>query len=147
MRTCGERSRSASADQIIIGCAKAFEGPQPMQPHPRILMRHRQRAHGGYDGGRCRRDEPSLRRVAPVAVGMRQQRDPAREVTRRDGRWRAERPAVMDDAVDPAHAVKRLLQLPVDDLVTEEGRQEDVAFDDAAIHVGDVERAIRARGS
>ena len=53
----------------------------------------------------------------------------------------------MDDAVDAAHPVKRLVQPAVHDLVAQERRQEDVALDDAAVHVGHVQRAIGTGGA
>ena len=128
----------------------ASSAPSPSSVHERVQPRPRIAGAGGQRGQRRRDraiaalDEQPLRGVAPPAVRMLEHRDQIGRRLRRERRTRPASRRLVHDAID-APEPGRLDQAAGADLVLQVLRLVLPVLDHAAVHVGDVERAVRRR--
>ena len=117
-----------------------------MQLRPRLLRGCGQSGQGGDDAAVAALDEKTLRRVPPPSIGMGQQVNELRRgepstPSSRD----VSRCGLVHDPVDTAKA-RRFLEFVADDVIAEVLGDVRPLLDDAAIHIDDVERAVRRVG-
>src|SRR4029453_19389361 len=84
-----------------------------------------------------------LRRVSPPAIGVRQSLDKLRGRRAREGTVRVALCRVVHAAVDRAVPGRRF-QLTRGNLIPEVLGNGDPVFDDASVHVSDIQRAVRS---
>ena len=142
------QGRERPLDHIAVGRAGALERPQALERKRDLVVGRRSQdavvervAHERDGAGIAPLDDALPRERTHGLLRMRKQR---REFLGRgacDVRHRAARRIRRHDAPDAA-AVERLLELARLDLLAQEGRHEVPVLDHAAVHVGEIDRAI-----